>query len=327
MMNSADLVKQSLVRRYSSLGNKEGDHFYDALTDFVEYINNEDTTKILISKISNSIKLEDQKEKSGLWYAWKKLMLLYLASRKEDELLKKYKFQNRGVLDNKAPFKQSVLSSYQKKDFEAYCDRIYNYLLDGLENNVATQSIEPLLIPEKAPLISTPVETKWSDVTIRWLNGNDVEITLKNDLNYKKVWDFKELGFYDEKRKCPNILWKILLNASRYGREMSWAKLGGASESERHKKIDNFQKQISLLRNKLKDIFGSLKGNRDEPIISHSRDKEYTITLNLITEKGSKKKEDEDWRNMYSEKELSNFDQMEKKDFIKNQSPSSEDDH
>ena len=171
---------------------------------------------------------------------------------------------------------------------------------------------------ERKPIINTVAGTKWSDVNIKWINGNDVEITLNNNSAFKEIKDFKELGFYDEKRKCPNILWKILLNASRYGGKMSWGELGGISESERIKKIDAFQKQISLLRNKMRDVFGNLKGDKNAPFIPYSRDKEYVITLNLIAKNDNLKKEKESWEDFLSEAELNNYKQLEKNDYIKN---------
>jgi len=168
------------------------------------------------------------------------------------------------------------------------------------------------------PVIKTPIGTKWSDIIIKWLNGNDVEITLRNDLSFKETKDYKELGFYDEKRKYPNIQWRILENASRYGNKLSWANLGGTSDAERLKKIDNFQKQISLLRKELITVFGNLIGKKHEPFISFSKDMEYLITLNLISEKGARAKKKESWKDLMSEAEIDNYEQMAKKDFIKN---------
>ncbi len=171
---------------------------------------------------------------------------------------------------------------------------------------------------DKRCLIQTPTETKWSDVNIKWINGNDVEITLNNSKEFREIKDFKELGFYDEKRKCPNILWKILSNAAAYGGKMSWDNLGGTSESDRHKKIDAFQKQISLLRNKLREIFGSLKGEKNAPFIPYSKDKEYVITINLFSEKNNRSQKKESWKDLMSEAELNNYERIEKVDFIKN---------
>lgn len=179
------------------------------------------------------------------------------------------------------------------------------------------------------PLINLPQNTKWSDISIRWLNGNDVEIKLKNDPGFKKTMDYKELGFYDEKRKGPNILWRILLNAASPGRQMTWSNLGGISESDRHKKIDNFQKQISLLRGQLRKIFGALPGSKHEPLISHSNDKEYSITINLIPEKNAQQRKEESWEDLLSDAELSNYENLSKKEYIKNpnQLPNSEDNY
>lgn len=168
-------------------------------------------------------------------------------------------------------------------------------------------------------IIESPNGTKWSDITIGFINGNDAEITFRN-FDYKKIWNFKELGFYDAKRKCPSILWRILYEAPKYEGKMSWAELGGISDSEKHKKIDNFQKQVSLLRQSMRNIFGVLEGSKLEPFIPCSKDKEYLITVNLIMEKDThqKKEKKESWEDILSEAEISRYKELEKRDYMKN---------
>lgn len=193
-------------------------------------------------------------------------------------------------------------------------------IIDYQKSQQEVSSNDEAPISSSKPLIESTSETKWSDVTIKWINGNDVEISLKNNPSFKKVMDYKELGFYDYKRKGPNLLWKILKNAALYDSTMSWGNLGGVSDSEIHKNIDNFQKQVSLLRAALRLAFGTLKGTKHEPFVPYSHDKEYKITVNLIPQDGSKNEKKEDWKSLLSEKELYDYEQKAKEEFIQQQS-------
>lgn len=168
----------------------------------------------------------------------------------------------------------------------------------------------------KVPLIDTPSGTKWGDINIRWLNGDDVEITLNNNSEFKEIKKFKELGFYDEKRRRPDMRWRILTETANHDKKISWANVGKekASLQDQLRAVDAFQRQISQLRKQLKNIFG-ING---DPLTTYSNDKEYVIKINLIPEKGTRKKEKESWRDSMSEAELEKYDKMSKEDFINN---------
>ena len=101
-------------------------------------------------------------------------------------------------------------------------------------------------------VVCLPAGTKWSDIIIKFINGNDVEIILKNDKKFKQILDYKELGFYDKKRKKPNMIWNILTTASNFEGKYRWDSLGGTSEVEKLKQIvkremEDFQLRIKLV--------------------------------------------------------------------------------
>ncbi len=170
----------------------------------------------------------------------------------------------------------------------------------------------------KNSIIKVPIDTKWSDINIKWINGNDVEITLKNDRSFKKVLDFKELGFYDKKRKKPNMNWEILTTLAKYDGQMSWDALGGSSEKEKYKRINAFQKRISDLSKILKNIFLI----NDSPFNTFSGDKKYYIKINLEPEGSKDKIKKNSWKDLMSDDEIDKYEEISKKNFIKN--PNSE---
>lgn len=162
-------------------------------------------------------------------------------------------------------------------------------------------------------LISLPLKTKWSDLNIKFINGNDIEITLRNDDKFKKILDYKELGFYDNKRKGPNLNWRIFTSLANYDGKMSWGDLGGVSETERLKKIDNFQKRKS-------EIVKTLRGAFDidgDPFETFSDSKEYIIKITLVPENSNAKTNSNNWKNLMSDDELKKYDDISKKQFIK----------
>jgi len=165
--------------------------------------------------------------------------------------------------------------------------------------------------------IVLPVKTEWEDISMKWINSNDVEITLRNDEKYKKIFDFKELGFYDEKRKCPNLGWKTLQGLSSNTGKMSWGFFGGKGETEADilRKIEAFQKRKSNLSKHLMKMFGINK----DPFHTFSKEKEYIIRIKLIPERRKREdKKEESWEDLLSEDEIERWKIEAKKDFIKN---------
>jgi len=207
-----------------------------------------------------------------------------------------------------------VISLWKSSEFNKY----YNSFKKSLEkdnqkevtNNELSQEIQEL-----RPIQGLPVGTKWKDINIKWINGNDVEITLKNDKSYKEIYDFKELGFYDKKRKCPNLDWKTLQGLASNDNKMSWHSIKGITEVEIMRKVEAFQKRKSNLSKHLMKIFDI----KNDPFHVFPKEKEYIIKINLIPEKRSRKdKKEENWRNLLSEHEIEKWETETKEDYISN---------
>lgn len=114
-----------------------------------------------------------------------------------------------------------------------------------------------------------PPDTKWENITIRFLNGQEVIIKVK-DLTFQNTYE--GLGFQDEKRKLPNKQWEFLKGLSETNGEISW---GDSRATLKGKK----QKQ--LLAEALKAYFRI----DEDPFYPYSRqEKLYKIRINLIPE-------------------------------------------
>lgn len=124
-------------------------------------------------------------------------------------------------------------------------------------------------------LRSMPEGLKWTDIEIRFLNGDDVLIKTKSE-----TWqtNSEEMGFADERKKQPDKQWKFLqLLAMKQG-EISWGNNSELFKKER----ENIKKRKQLLADGLK-IYFQLP---DDPFYSYRNEKAYKIKLKLIPEQG-----------------------------------------
>lgn len=219
-----------------------------------------------------------------------------------------------GTRDGLIELKPEEYAGYSYKKIPTYYEKIVlsNEFNKLYKNYIGESNFkEQKEISTSDQKILLPPNTRWSDINIKWINGNDVEITLKNDKNYKETFDYKELGFYDYKKKGPNIHWKILINLSKYNNEMSWEALENPNNL---KQKDAFQQRKSLLSRHLQKMFNI----KEDPFETIADEKKYKIKINLIPEKYSPLKETDSWEDMLTEKELEDYNKISKEDYASN---------
>lgn len=122
-----------------------------------------------------------------------------------------------------------------------------------------------------------PADTKWENITIQFLDGQEVIIKAKN-----KTWhtNYEEMGFQDERRKLPNRQWDFLTRLAVKGGKISWENNRDLSLKE----INAIKKRKQLLAEALKKYFYQIE---EEPFYSYKEENEYKIKINLIPEAGS----------------------------------------
>ena len=109
---------------------------------------------------------------------------------------------------------------------------------------------------------------QWQDIAIKFQNGNDVDVTVKNKAHRL---DFKEMGFEDKKRRLPNQQWELLKLLANNKGEINW----NNSEAKH-----NFKKKKQLLSETLKTYFGIDK----DPFFPYRKEQAYQIRINLTPE-------------------------------------------
>lgn len=165
--------------------------------------------------------------------------------------------------------------------------------IKGFEEKVILQKPKN----KKIRLRQFPINTKWEDITIQFLNGQEVIVRVKN-LTFQTTYE--EMGFQDEKTKLPNKQWQFLKNLSETGGEISWKNPHATPKGK---------KQKQLLSDSLKAYFQI----DESPFYSYKQEKSYKIRVHLIPEVKSEDKQQDDleMRKEYKEQTPSVYDKYE----------------
>lgn len=128
--------------------------------------------------------------------------------------------------------------------------------------------------------IKLPSGTEWQDITIRFLDADNVEITTKDFLH---TTNYKEMGFEDKNKKMPDSQWGFLqlLSSSRFNGELSWEKLKEKTNFKENisvKEMQTFRKKKQNLSDILKSYF-QIQGS---PFYNYTKEKAYKIKFALI---------------------------------------------
>jgi len=121
---------------------------------------------------------------------------------------------------------------------------------------------------QKESGIKLPPNTKWEDITLKFLDGHNALIKAKG---LKARVDYKEMGFEDKKTRLPNRQWKLLYFLAESRGELTW------KDSEANQLI---KKKKQLLAQALKAYFQI----DEDPFLPYKQEKAYKIKIRLIPE-------------------------------------------
>jgi hypothetical protein len=168
-----------------------------------------------------------------------------------------------------------ALPESERKRYQGFIDKLYKKVIPFLGKEVVEEITTEIILPKEEPAKTSPENTNWENITIKFLNDYDVEI--KNGSKISKA-DYTQMGFADERinneqETKAKESWKLLhyfsinnnvfsLNASR-------------RENDKHKKRK--QELSGLLKNYFKIT--------DDPIFYDKAKKEYLLKIKLIPEK------------------------------------------
>jgi hypothetical protein len=157
-----------------------------------------------------------------------------------------------------------------KPIFEAYLHFMNG---DKTEHETVLQKTKK----KQLQLPNLPRDLKWEEIIIKFLNGDEVQITTKN-----KVWqsNYELMGFKDQKTKNPNLQWKFLKALSLVNGFLNWDNNKNLTTKERN----NVRKRKQELSETLEIYFHTIKGN---PFFDYKKEDGYRIKIQLIPEQGS----------------------------------------
>ncbi|MDP2736493.1 MAG: hypothetical protein Q8O59_01765 [bacterium] len=118
-------------------------------------------------------------------------------------------------------------------------------------------------------------DTKWENITIKFIDGHDVDIFIKNQEPIKST--YSEMDFQDKRKRCPNKQWALLKILAHEGGKISW---------ESQNANPKIKKQKQLLSSQLKKYF-SLNEDPFYPYKAIRKNSCYQVRFELIPEPGS----------------------------------------
>ena len=118
-----------------------------------------------------------------------------------------------------------------------------------------------------APL-DLPEETRWENIEIKFITGNDVLITLTNDFNFRKKFNYKELGFENSRTTQPNKQWQLLERFSESEGIIDWQNRFAVKELKKRKEL-------------LSKILKSKFAIEEDPFYSYRKEKCYRAKFTI----------------------------------------------
>jgi len=114
------------------------------------------------------------------------------------------------------------------------------------------------------------VTLTWQDITIRFLNGQEVGVSAKS---IDTTVTFKEMGFNDARKDLPNTQWALMRILAANKGQLNWNDPEAA---------ENVKKKKQLLSETLKKFFQI----DDDPFYPYRGEKSYRTKFSLKFEGG-----------------------------------------
>jgi len=190
--------------------------------------------------------------------------------RMSKQLNKELRKIEKEITENK-PFISDTIGRAKKESLNINClikKKYYPFihsLIECFENGESFEINIPFLKQYPAPShkkftpLKLPSGTKWEHVTIQFLDYDKVKIQAPN--HFKRIVDFRKMGFENLKNGRPNKQWELLYDLSRYRGDLTW------TISTYRKKVDSHPLSTPKIRKQIQRLSGSLKQyfNINEP--------------------------------------------------------------
>ena len=127
--------------------------------------------------------------------------------------------------------------SYTLEILDTYETWLANYSNDLAKGQ---KSPSPAEVTD-TPALNLPVNAKWEEITIKFVDGHNVDIKCKNKTIRS---DYKEMGFEDSKSRRPNKQWEMLQRLAENHGEISWERFAAGKSSTIRKTEQDFGYEV-----------------------------------------------------------------------------------
>ena len=195
---------------------------------------------------------------------------------------------NQQIAKNK-PFIADTIERAKKESVNVICMIKHKYypfinsLLECFENGENFEIGLPFLkqypapSPKKITSLQLPSGTKWEYITIQFLDYDKVKILAP--YQFKKITDFRKMGFENLKNGKPNKQWELLYDLSRYRGDLTWTIATYRKRVDSHPlSTPRIRKQIQMLSQRLKLYFNI----DDQPFYDYVKFKAYKTRFFLL---------------------------------------------
>ena len=135
----------------------------------------------------------------------------------------------------------------------------------------------PMFSNKKIIPLELPSGTRWEHITIQFLDYDKVKILAP--YQFKKITNFRKMGFENLKNGRPNKQWELLYDLSHYRGDLTWTIATYRKRVDSHPlSTPKIRKQIQILSQKLKQYFNI----DDQPFYDYVRFKAYKTRFFLL---------------------------------------------
>jgi len=195
---------------------------------------------------------------------------------------------DKAITENK-PFIANTIEHAKKESLNINClikQKYYPFfhsLMECFENGENFEISIPFLKQYPAPShknftpLKLPSNTKWEHITIQFIDYDKVKIQAPN--HFKKITDFRKMGFENLKNGKPNKQWELLYALSRYHGDLSWTIATYRKRVDSHPlSTPKIRKQIQILSQSLKQYFNI----NEPPFYDYVKFKAYKTKFFLL---------------------------------------------
>lgn len=208
--------------------------------------------------------------------------------RMSKQLNKELRKIEKKIAENK-PYIADTIERAKKESLNINClikKKYYPFihnLIECFENGESFEINIPFLKQYPAPShkkftpLKLPSNTKWEHITIQFIDYDKVKIQAPN--HFKKITDFRKMGFENLKNGKPNKQWELLYALSRYHGDLSWTIATFRKRVDSHPlSTPKIRKQIQILSQSLKQYFNI----NEPPFYDYVKFKAYKTKFFLL---------------------------------------------